>query len=87
MIALTHDEQCSVRALGRELVHRYLNAAGGDWPGLDEMITSTSELIERRLLESPIPPDFAAVFSKAVRNEAYAEAARARNAMTTGSRA
>jgi hypothetical protein len=86
-LVLNSDEKCTARALGRDLVHRYLNVAGDDWPGLDEMITSTVDLIGKRLLEVAIPLDLAASFSTAVLDEARTEAARARSAMTTGSRA
>jgi hypothetical protein len=83
MIALALDERSPIRAQAHELVHRFLVAAGGDWPALGGMITSTAELLQQRLLENRIPSDFAAVYSMTFLDEAVAEATRLRGAMTS----
>jgi hypothetical protein len=79
---LTLDERAPIRVQANELVHRFLIAAGGDWPGLGDIIEATTKEIMLRLIESRIPPDFAATYSGVFLDEALAEATRLRGAMT-----
>jgi hypothetical protein len=79
---LTLDERAPIRVQANELVHRFLIAAGGDWPGLGDIIEATTKEIMSRLVENRIPPDLAVAFSAAFMDEAIAEATRLRGAMT-----
>jgi hypothetical protein len=81
-MTLSADERRDVRAQADELVHRFLVAVGGDWPALGDMIESTTKEIMLRLVENRIPPDFAAAYSTAFLDEAFAEATRLRSTMT-----